>query len=83
MLRAVLRHHLSQLVVHVLLDTLGRFFLLGRLFADDYRLDGASSRERLCDAFGLEANHRLGEHGVKHTAGAVPRLSAFLVLQAQ
>ena len=38
MLRAILHHHLSELVVHILLNALGCFFLLRCFFADDLGL---------------------------------------------
>ena len=81
-LRAVLRHPVGKLVVHVVLHTQSGIFLIQRLFADDLRLDRPHGGEGLHDPFSLEANHGLSEHGVEHAAGPVPRLGTVFVLQA-
>ena len=83
MLRAVLHHDIRQLVVHVFLNSFCGFSCLWGLFTNNLGLDWPLRRESLHDAFGLEADDGLGQHGVKHTAGSLPRFCALFVLEAK
>ena len=83
MLRAVLHHDVGQLVVHVLFDTSGSFFLLRRVFTDDLCLDRASGWECLGNTFRLKPHNGLSQHRVEHTTRTVPRLRTFFIPQTQ
>ena len=83
MLWAVLHHDVCQLVVHVFLDTISRFFLLLSHLANDLSLDRASRRERFTHRLGLEADRRFSQYCGIHTTRIVPRLGALFVTEAQ
>ena len=83
MLGTVLRHHLGQLVVHVVADTLTSLFLHLVDGTDDLGLDRALRREGLDNRLALEPHSRLGQHRAEHAAGTGPRLSTLFVLHAQ
>ena len=80
-LRAVLRHLLGKLIVHVFLNTHRRFFFLGRFFADDLGTARSFSWEGLHDGVGLEAYYCFCNHRMEYSACAVPWLCAFLELE--
>ena len=82
-LRAILRHHLGKLVVHVVADTFGSFFLELGDGTNDLGLDRTRSGERLDDGVRLEAHSRFGQDSGVHATRAVPRLGALLILHAQ
>ena len=79
----VLDHLLGELVVHVRLHPGSGLPLLGGFLADDFGQHRTLGREGLHDGLRLESDDRLGDHGVHHATGAVPRLRALLVLQPQ
>ena len=82
-LRAVLSHHLSKLVVHIRANThRGVFFLFGNL-TDNLGLNRAGRRKRLTHGFSLEAYRCLSKHSGVHPAGALPRLSALIILEPE
>ena len=83
MLRPVLDHHISHLIIHVVLNALSRSFLLWRLFTDDLGLDRARRREGLHHGLSLELNHGLCQQRVVHTTSTGPRLHPLFKLQAQ
>ena len=81
MLWAILHHDVCQLVVHVFLDTISRFFLLLSYLANDLSLDRASGRERFTHCLGLEADCRFSQHCGVHATRIIPRLGALFVAE--
>ena len=82
-LRAVLRHHLGELVVHVIAHPVSGFFLEPVDGTDDFCLDRALRREGLDDGLALEAYGSFSQHRGEHSAGTVPGFCALFVLHAQ
>ena len=75
MFRAILDHHIGQLVIHISLDTLRGIALLVSLFTDNLRAHWPSGRECLHHGLSLELNQSFGEERVVDAAGTRPRLS--------
>ena len=82
MLRAVLRHAVSQLIVHVVHDSHGRIARLAVFLADDLGLDRALSREGIHDRLRLKLHQSLRQQRMGHAARALPRLRAVFQLHA-
>ena len=83
MFRAILFHHVGQLVVHVSSDTNRSFLLLRGLLADNLRLDRTSGGERTHHGLGLELDQCFGKQGVVYTTRPRPRLGAVFDLQTK
>ena len=83
MFRAILDHHVGQLVIHVFLDACSGVLLLCGLFADNLRTHRPLGWERLTHSLGLELDDSLSQQWVMHTTCAGPRLRAVLDLHTQ
>ena len=83
MLWAVLHHDVCQLVVHVFLDTISRFFLVLSDLAKNLSLHRARWRECFTHRLGLEAYRRFSQYGGIHATRIIPRLGALLVAESQ
>ena len=83
MLRAVLNHHIGQLVVHVDLDTQRGVFFLPRNFPDDLGSDRARGRECLTHGFGLKTNSSFGQNCGIYATRALPRVCTLFVFEAK
>ena len=83
MLRAILRHHLSELIVHVISDPVGCLLFEFVDRTNNLRLDWARCWERFNDCLALEPHCCFCQNSRVNTASAKPRLSTLFILHAQ
>ena len=83
MLRAILDHHIGQLVIHIFLDACSGVLLLYSLFTDYLRTHRPLGWECLAHSLGLELNYRFGQQWVMYTTCTGPRFRTVFDLHTQ
>ena len=83
MFRAVLRHRLGQLVIHISAHALGSIFFELTDSTDNFCLDRPLCWKRFNDRFTLEPYSRFSQDRRENTTSPVPRLRSFFILHAQ